>query len=72
MASYTTNGAAFLANRPKLWAEKRDIDYFDVAPDGKRILVVQDETSEQKGSPHVTVLLNFFEELRRRAPAGAK
>jgi hypothetical protein len=29
-----------------------------------------DATGEQKGSVHVTVLLNFFDELRRRVPAG--
>ena len=27
-------------------------------------------TGEQKGSAHVTVLLNFFDELRRRVPVG--
>jgi len=29
-------------------------------------------TGEQKGSVHVTALLNFFDELRRRVPAGGK
>jgi hypothetical protein len=27
-------------------------------------------TREQKGSVHVTLLLNFFDELRRRVPVG--
>jgi hypothetical protein len=43
----------------------------DLAPDGKRFAVFlrQEASGEQKGSVHVTVLLNFFDELRRRAPA---
>jgi hypothetical protein len=44
----------------------------DLAPDGKRFAVFPrpEATGEQKGSVHVTVLLNFFDELRRRVPAG--
>ena len=73
VASYTTNGEAFVASKPRLWAEKKDLgDYFDLAPDGKRFAVVQAEASEQQAPPHVTLLLNFFDELRRRVPAGAK
>jgi hypothetical protein len=46
----------------------------DLAPDGKRFAVFprSEATAEQKGSVHVTVLLNFFDELRRRVPAGSK
>jgi len=44
----------------------------DLAPDGKRFAVIPrpEATSEQKGSVHATFLLNFFDELRRRVPAG--
>jgi hypothetical protein len=44
----------------------------DLFPDGKRFAVIPrpDATAEQKGSVHVTVLLNFFDELRRRVPVG--
>jgi hypothetical protein len=60
-----------VANKPRLWAGRKDLSvFFDIAPDGKRFAVVQPETSEQQGPPHVTFLLNFFDELRRRAPAG--
>ena len=72
VASYTTNGEAFVASKPRLWAAKRDLGaYFDVAPDGKRFAVVQAERSEQS-TQHVMLLLNFFDELRRRAPVGGK
>jgi Tol biopolymer transport system component len=70
VASYTAKGGAFVASKPRLWAEKKDLGFsFDLAPDGKRFAVVQAET-EQKGAAQVTFLLNFFDELRRRAPAG--
>ena len=72
VASYTANGEAFVAAKPRLWAEKKDFSFFDLAPDGKRFAVVQEVESKEKGSTHVTFLLNFFDELRRRAPAGRK
>jgi hypothetical protein len=41
---------------------------FDLAPDGKRLVArVADD-----GARHLTFLLNFSDELRRRAPAGSK
>jgi hypothetical protein len=45
-------------------------DFFDLASDGNRFAVVQTDASEQKGPQYVTFLLNFFDELRRRAPVG--
>ena len=69
VASYTTNDEAFVASKPRLWAAKKGLgDFFDLAPDGKRFAVVQEETSEQKGPERVTILLNFFDELHRRVP----
>jgi eukaryotic-like serine/threonine-protein kinase len=71
VASYSANGAAFVASKPGLWAGTKDLgNFFDLAPDGKRFAVVQTEASEQRGPQHVTFLLNFFDELRRRVPAG--
>jgi len=45
---------------------------YDVAPDGKHFAVVlyADGTAEEKPITHVTFLLNFFDELRRRVPLG--
>jgi eukaryotic-like serine/threonine-protein kinase len=71
VASYAADGEAFVAGKRQVWAGKKDLGpYFDLAPDGKRFVVVQPEAPEQKGPQHVTFLLNFFDELRRRAPAG--
>ena len=45
---------------------------FDISPDGKRILIVQRTTSAETevATPTLQVTLNWFEELRRRLPAG--
>jgi Tol biopolymer transport system component len=72
VASYTANSAAFVYDKPRLWARKHNLEFFDLASDGKRFAVVETEAPEQKGPRQVTVLQNFFDELRRRAPAGGK
>jgi serine/threonine-protein kinase len=74
---YVGNGDSFAAGKPQVWSEKRllgSVPGYDVAPDGKRAAAIlyADGTSEAKPFTHVTVLLNFFDELRRRAPAGAQ
>jgi len=42
----------------------------DMSPDGKRFVVLStpEPVTSEKGSVHVTILLNFFDELRRRLP----
>jgi hypothetical protein len=44
--------------------------YFDIHPDGKRFAVFPrpEASNEKQGNVRVTFLLNFFDELRRRAP----
>lgn len=46
----------------------------DIAPDGKRFVVLMpaEASEEQKAQNQVTFLLNFFDELRRRVPVGEK
>jgi hypothetical protein len=44
---------------------------FDLAPDGKHIVTFPAPPApepDRKSSVHVTVLLNFFDELKRRVP----
>ena len=43
----------------------------DVAPDGKRIVVLQPQEAadEPKGDLRVTLLVNWFDEVRRHMPA---
>jgi serine/threonine-protein kinase len=79
VATYTTKGDSFIADKPRLWSEKRLADFgpvgiatYDVAPDGKRIaaLMPVDPQQEQTTQSHVIFLMNFFDELRRRVPTG--
>jgi len=73
VASYAVNGEEFKVNKPRPWAQRKGVSQaYDLAPDGKRFVVVEQQASDQKGPPHVVFLLNFFDELRRRAPAGGK
>jgi serine/threonine-protein kinase len=72
--SYTTKGDTFTASTPKVWSATRLLGLgnnpnYDLAPDGKRIAAfLQSEDLEgQKPLTHLVFLLNFFDELRRKA-----
>ena len=41
----------------------------DIAPDGQRFLMIQPVEPEQPPT-QINVVLNWFEELKRRVPAG--
>jgi serine/threonine-protein kinase len=75
VVDYTVNGDSFVPGKPRLWSEKQ-IFYpgswnLALAPDGKRFAVfpMPEAAGPEKGSVHVTMLLNFFDELRRKIPA---
>jgi Tol biopolymer transport system component len=78
VAAYTVQGDSFVAEKPRVWSEKQlgvgavVSRNADPAPDGKRIVaLVPVETAEaQKAQSHVIFLMNFFDELRRKVPAG--
>jgi serine/threonine-protein kinase len=80
VATYTAKGDMFMPDKPRVWSEGQivepNIQYWniDLSPDGKRFAVLPrpDATDEHQGSVHVTVLLNFFDELRRRLPLSGK
>ena len=72
VANYIVEGGVFVPNKSRLWAGKKDLGYFDLSPDGNRFVVAEEEPSQQKEPPRVNLLLNFFDELRRRAPAGSR
>ena len=77
VAAYTAAGETFTAGKPRVWSDKRfysqaSFRNFDLAPDGKRFAVLFTAEEEGEKRPgHVTFLLNFFDEVRRRAPVGA-
>ncbi|HYW42455.1 MAG TPA: protein kinase [Bryobacteraceae bacterium] len=73
--TYSVNGDSFVPEKPRVWIEKlagTSSNSFDLAPDGKRVLVLTPPgTPEAPKTVHeVTFLLNFFDELRRRVPTG--
>jgi serine/threonine-protein kinase len=69
VASYTTEGGAFRADRPRIWADGRFTE-FDLHPGGERIAILQvPDALSPAGSGQAIVVFNFFEELRRLAPA---
>jgi serine/threonine-protein kinase len=78
---YTATGDSFAVSNPQVWSPKSlarvpvNIPY-DLTPDGKRFAVLLHPGGtaepEQKSIDRVTVLLNFFDELKRRVPAGGK
>jgi dipeptidyl aminopeptidase/acylaminoacyl peptidase len=77
-AGYSAKGNSFSAEKPHPWSNTQLLDLavdwnLDLAPDGNRFVVVLPRTEsagETKNSVHVTFLLNFFDEVRRRIPNG--
>jgi serine/threonine-protein kinase len=70
-AGYTVSGGSFVAERPRVWASNvRDVDGFDLTPDGKRAAMFV-PLAAKGGSQldnKVVFVLNFFDELHRRVP----
>ena len=65
---YTVNGDTFVADKPRVRADKLEsAGGWDLAPDGRIVAVVPIEAPAPPPAPHtVVVLQNFFDELRRR------
>ena len=72
-AAYRFDGDSFAAVKPRQWSNKQIWGEFDIARDGKRLVEARprsDSSGDPKGSVHVTFLLNFFDEVRRRVSTG--
>jgi serine/threonine-protein kinase len=71
---YKVEGDSFVPGRPRVWYDQplffTGTVNLDLAPDGKRFVVfAPPETPPgEKGTVHVTMLLNFLDELKRRIP----
>jgi serine/threonine-protein kinase len=78
VADYVAKGDSFSYTKPRLFSDTQINDngnrYFDLHPDGKRFAVFprSQASDEKQGNLHVTFLLNFTDELRRRATATGK
>jgi serine/threonine-protein kinase len=73
VAEYATMGAAFKPQAPRLWIDVRLADTgvlpnFDVAPDGRIAALVSPPQARQQDEHHVTFVMDFLAEVRRRAP----
>ena len=72
VTSYAARGDAFVFAEPQVWSPHPFKSFaYDLAPDGKRAALVlnADGTVDQPPITHLTFLVNFFDELRRRVPA---
>jgi serine/threonine-protein kinase len=74
VVGYTVQGGSFLPDTPRQWSSHSVADTgvlpnFDVAPDGERILALMPATRPEarQTANHVTLMLNFADELHRRA-----
>jgi serine/threonine protein kinase len=68
VVSYKVHGTDFEPAAPRLLIAKKDLSpYFDAMPDGKRFMIVENDTTDARLSNTVTIVLNFFDELRRLA-----
>jgi serine/threonine-protein kinase len=77
VVNYAGKEDSFVADKPRVWSEKRiagvgELMNYDLAPDGKRIAAIMpvEPQGAQPAHSHATLVLNFFDELRRRVPTG--
>ena len=73
---YTARADSFSPGKPRVWSQQQILlnvaggpfQPYALAPDGKRIVVTlyPDGTTEHHNTLHLTFLLNFPDELRRR------
>jgi serine/threonine-protein kinase len=79
VANYVVKGGSFVVDRPRVLAGKPLANVgltinCDLAPDGKRFVVVMPgaRAVPRETQSHVTVMVNFFDEVRRRVEGQAK
>jgi serine/threonine-protein kinase len=73
VAEVSGNGPSFVAQKPRVVFEDalggtRFLHTWDVHPDGQRFLVTDRRESETGDRTHAILVLNWFDELKRRAP----
>jgi eukaryotic-like serine/threonine-protein kinase len=80
VVGYTSSGDSFHADKPRLWSPGQFTDSatnindinFSLHPDGKRFAVLKASGTEAAPPPinKVSFIFHFFDELRRKVPAG--
>ena len=74
VAAFEARGDSFVAGMPRVWSEQVPVIFsatksYDPAPDGKTIVALMPADTPEEPRDRVIFLLNFLDELRRRAPA---
>ena len=80
VANYTAEGGRFVVHqKPRAWSGRTLANTglarnFDLAPDGKRFVVLMpaDRQEPREAQSHVTLVTNFFDEIRRRMAGQTK
>ena len=69
-ASYTVKGDTFVPEKPRVWIAKLGGTQWDLAPDGKRVVVLTavDTAETPKPEHEIVMLQNILDELRRKVP----
>ena len=75
MAVDITTQPAFQAGTPRMLFEgnyerRNNETNFDVSADGQRFLMIKPSEQEAQAATQIHVVLNWFEELKRRVPSG--
>jgi len=65
------SSAEFKASKPRLLFEKENLWNYEVIPEGRFIMILQ-EKKEAETPHHLNLVLNWFEEVKRRVPSGKK
>ena len=78
MAVDVATKPVFAAGKPRVLFEGRyaptvfTAPNYDVSPDGRRFLMLKPSESAEAAPTRINVVLNWFEELKQRVPAGKK
>ncbi len=76
VAEVSGSGPSFVAQKPRVVFEDalggtRFLSTWDIHPDGRRFLVTDRRESETGDRTHAILVLNWFDELKRRAPVSS-
>jgi eukaryotic-like serine/threonine-protein kinase len=78
MAVEVTTQPALSAGKPRMLFEGRYVPTpatfpnYDVSPDGERFLMLKPNEEEASAATQIEIVLNWFEELKHRAPPASK
>ncbi len=79
VANYSVQGETFVPEKPRVWYAQQLANTglaanFDLAPDGRRFVVLMPAESPEprEMQSHVKIAVNFFDEIRRRVAAQNK